>query len=117
MNDGVGVSAMIKYLKEKKGLSLILFVLIIGVLLMVFGSGNGGVRAGNTEKRVAELCERIDGVSDVSVMIISDTGGYVRGVAVVCSGGDDARIKLTLTEMICALFTVPSSSVSIVGGK
>ncbi len=41
----------------------------------------------------------------------------IRGIAVVCGGGDDAAVKLRLTEMLCALFSVPASSVSIIGGK
>lgn len=41
----------------------------------------------------------------------------VRGIAVVCSGGNDAAVRLTLTEMLCALFDIPASSVSIAYGK
>lgn len=41
----------------------------------------------------------------------------IRGVAVVCRGGDDPTVRLTLTEMLCALFSISSDSVSIVGSK
>lgn len=117
MDEGLGLSGMVRYLKEKKSLLVILAVLAIGIMLMLFGSGTDGIGTGDTEKRVAELCERIEGVSDVSVMIVNDAGGSVRGVAVVCEGGDEADVRLTLTELICALFAIPSSSVSVVGGK
>ncbi|MBQ8509301.1 MAG: hypothetical protein IJ493_05265 [Clostridia bacterium] len=39
----------------------------------------------------------------------------VQGVAVVCSGGDDANVQLKLTNLLCALFDIPASCVSIVG--
>lgn len=64
--------------------------------------------------------------SDERVEYVTTAGGLVpvgqvmpriRGIAVVCGGGDDAAVKLRLTEMLCALFSVPASSVSIVGGK
>ncbi len=41
----------------------------------------------------------------------------VRGIAVVCSGGNCSTVRLTLTEMLCALFDIPASSVSIAYGK
>ncbi|MDD7302369.1 MAG: hypothetical protein ACLR5G_04210 [Eubacteriales bacterium] len=40
----------------------------------------------------------------------------MRGVAVVCRGGDDPSIKLALTEMLSAVFGIPTSSVSVIGG-
>ena len=41
----------------------------------------------------------------------------VRGVAVVCSGGGNPSVKLALTELLCALFSIPSSSVHIASGN
>ena len=41
----------------------------------------------------------------------------VRGVAVVCEGGDDPSVRYKLTELICALFDIGAGDVSIVGGK
>ncbi|MBQ8551560.1 MAG: hypothetical protein IJ428_01965 [Clostridia bacterium] len=154
-------------LREKKSLWLIAAALILGVCLMLLGGKDDDTAVATSvgvseltdtstlETKVKELCERIGGVSDVSVMITLDTLGeqlyayntqksydgdvgserleyvttsqgvvpmgevmpQVRGIAVVCTGGDDAGIKLKLTELLCALFSVPSSSVSIVGGK
>ncbi len=117
MSDTVGVAGIFGYLKEKKSLAIIIFIAAVGVCLMLFGGGMNMSSAADTEKRVEELCERIDGVSDVSVMIMSGADGNVRGVAVVCTGGNDANTKLLLTELICALFGIPSSSVSVVPGK
>ncbi len=41
----------------------------------------------------------------------------VRGVAVVCTGGDSDRVKLELTELICALFHIGADRVSVVSGN
>lgn len=41
----------------------------------------------------------------------------VRGIAVVCRGGDDAEVALKLTRLLSSLFGIPSSSVSVTGAK
>jgi hypothetical protein len=119
MSDGeIGVGTFISYLREKKSLWLIVAVLALGVSMMLFGRtevSHGA--AGDTELRVKELCEQIDGVYDVHVMIVSQDENNVGGIAVVCDGGDNAAIKLKLTEVLSTLFKIPASSVSVVGGK
>ena len=54
--------------------------------------------------------------SSESPIRIGERGARVRGVAVVCRGGDDPSIKLALTEMLSAVFRIPTSSVSVIGG-
>ena len=41
----------------------------------------------------------------------------VRGVAVVCEGGDDAAVRLSLTQLICSLFSIGADKVRVVCGK
>lgn len=73
------------------------------------------VYASDTEK--SETFQR-------SELVTSDGGGVelyvisprVRGVAVVCKGGDSAVIKKTLTDLISCALGIPSSSISIAGG-
>ncbi len=123
MSDGeVGIGMLIGFLKKSKSLSIIATALILGILLMLIGGSGGTSFAGNDtdslEKQVEELCARISGVSDVHVMINADTDtGTVRGVALVCSGGEMPEIKLKLTNLLCALFEIPSSAIGVVGGK
>ncbi len=133
MSDEVGgILNIIGLLREKKSLWLVAAALVLGICLMLFGgrgdnvsiaatAGGGIADTGALEAKVAALCERVLGVSEVSVMITLDTHSestpQVGGIAVVCKGGDDTGIRLTLTELLCALFSVPSSSVSVVGGK
>ncbi len=167
-DDKPSVGQLIGYLKEKHSLWLIAVALILGICLMLFGSGGDGAQSVSAtvgsaetsdttdlEGKVKALCERVIGVGDVSVMITLDTLGEqlyamdmqtsqdgerreehseyvtvsqglvptgeltprVRGIAIVCSGGDDATVQLKLTNLLCALFGISASSVSIVGGN
>ncbi len=118
MNDTLGASGLAIYLKEKKSLWLILAVLILGVCLMLFGGTSArGTDDASLEARIEKLCERVEGASDISVMVRTDSAGEVRGIAVVCRGGEAASVRLTVTQMLTALFGIPSSAVSVVGGK
>lgn len=58
-----------------------------------------------------------------SQLVISDSGGIeryvvcpkVRGVAVVCDGGDRATVQKTLSELISSALAIPLSSITIAG--
>lgn len=118
MGEILGVRGLILYLKEKKSFWLIIALLALGVGMMLFGgTGNVGKNESSLEARIETLCERVDGASDISVMVRLDSIGEVRGIAVVCRGGESASVRLTITEMLTALFGIPSSSVSVVGGN
>lgn len=41
----------------------------------------------------------------------------VRGVAVVCTGGDKASVKKTVTECLSAALGIPSTKISVAGAK
>lgn len=115
MNDTIGI---IGYLRGKKSVVIIAVMLLFGVCLMLFGGGElSKEKSASIEERVEALCERTLGASDISVMVMTGVDGEVCGVAVVCRGGEDASVRLTLTEMLTALFGIPSSRVSVVGGK
>ena len=118
MGETLGVRALIVYLKENKSLWLIIVLLALGIGFMLFGgTGSGGESEASLETRIERLCERVEGASDISVMVRVDSLGEVRGIAVVCRGGESADVRLTITEMMTALFGIPSSAVSVVGGK
>ncbi len=119
MSEGeVSVGAFIGFLREKKSIWLIAVILVLGVALMLFGrEGTANVSGNDTEARVRELCEHIDGVYNVHVMIRFEGENTVGGIAVVCDGGDTPGVKLKLTEVLCSLFNIPSGSVCVIGGK
>lgn len=119
MNEAIHMGGILSALREKKSLWLIVAALILGVCMMIFGgtSRSTGDSADALEARLEKLCENVYGASEVSVMVRTDSLGEVRGVAVVCRGGEDAQVRLTLTEMLTALFGIPSSAISVVSGK
>ena len=66
-----------------------------------------------------------DGASDF--LILSGSGGEeavllqeiypkVRGIAVVCTGGDLPRVRETLTELLAAALDLPAHRIRIAGG-
>lgn len=102
---------------------------------------------GYLEKRISDLCQSIDGITDATVfltldcsneyvysednasdvLILSGNSGEqavllyeiyprVRGVAVVCTGGDLPRIRETVTELLAASLGLPSSKIKVAGG-
>lgn len=50
-------------------------------------------------------------------LIISELLPEVRGVAVVCSGGDDEKTREKITEAITAALNITSKRVSVLGGN
>lgn len=48
---------------------------------------------------------------------VKELAPTVRGVAIVCRGGENPTVQLKLTEMISALFGIPASAVSVAAGR
>lgn len=70
-----------------------------------------------TQKELRRVYIQVGGTGTQELVPTKELSPCVRGVAVVCAGGDDANIQLKLTKLISSLFGIPSSSVSVVGGK
>ena len=73
----------------------------------------------------SEYVYQEDGSSDF--LILSDASGEqavmlceiypkVRGIAVVCTGGDLPRVKETVTELLSAALGLPSNRIRVAGG-
>lgn len=82
------------------------------------------------ENRIKTLCESVAGVSDAAVLITLDGSiGYtycagelsavsypaVRGIAVVCRGGDNLQVQKKLIDLLSAAFSVSSAHISVAG--
>lgn len=82
------------------------------------------------EAELTGLLSHMDGVSDVRVSVSLENGneytyeggkttvvtaGRVRGVAVVCQGGEDAVVRERIVSLVCALFDLPVRAVSVTG--
>lgn len=151
-------------------LALIFGGILIGILLIIFPTGDG--KKENTEdvddyfrvssytesleERIRQLCLSVDGIDNVSVLLTLESGtehvyadnvkettgssnSYssdylvinngsgtepvpiteiypkIRGVAVVCDGGDEATVQVKLTELLSAALGLASSRIKICG--
>lgn len=98
------------------------------------------------EGRIRELCLSVDGISEANVfltidcsseyvyegsgsdyLILTNDSGEeavllceiypkVRGVAVVCTGGDDPQVRQTVTELLSAALDLPTNKIRVAGG-
>lgn len=120
----------------------LLLVGLLGVALLLGGSffggsdsSEGGTEAisfetfrAREEDRLTLLCAQVRGVGNVRVAIefeggpsetyssghlTSSTCPTVRGVAVVCQGGNSDTVKKELTDLICALYGIAPNHVHI----
>ncbi len=94
--------------------------LAVGILLIIM-SGNGEKAVNNDsslplEEKLCRLCERVNGVSEVTVAVSLD-GDCLSGVGVVCVGGNDPRIQRELTELISVACGIGSNKIFITGAE
>ena len=116
---------------------IFLLLLAMGALLFAVGGLLGGRTeaksdyAGYLEDRARSLCLSIDGVREAEVFLTlnedaaAQTGMFgdtassslpsVRGIAVVCTGGESPRIRETVTLLLSAALGIPSNRVSVAG--
>ncbi len=101
---------------EIKHSKLILLACVIGILLMLFGSGffdrnekNSGT---DYEKDIKELCRKIVD-EDIYVTVNTNSANSLAGVALVLKGGEDSLLKLKLTQAISVLYSIPTSKIYV----
>ena len=127
---------------SKKRLAAIALAFLLGILLIMlplFG-GKEEERSDDTlsgyklelEEEVASLASAVKGVGKCRVLITFERGAQntykggelvetrpplVLGVTVVCDGADSDLVRARLTEMLTALFGIPSSRVAVLKSK
>lgn len=73
------------------------------------------------ETRLSEFLQRMNGVGECEVFItlegseenIDGMGTSVRGIAVLCTGGGDSKIKSEITELLCRVFGISQTKISV----
>ena len=123
---------------------ILLLLALMGAVMLLLGGvlgkrdGAGASDyAGYLEDRVRELCMSIDGVreADVFLTLCEDpeakaavSGGMfggektssvpaVRGIAVVCTGGDSPTLRETVTRLISAALGIPTNRIRVEGSE
>ena len=122
------MNAVLNVLAKKKWfVPLVLFLMLIIALTSLLDlSSDKEVKAVlSTEEQLETLCNSVKGVQNAKVMITyeavqvsgwssSENGREkILGVAIVCDGGDDPTIQLTLHNMVKALFDISGTRISI----
>lgn len=135
-------------LKSEKGIRIIFaagIVLIIAIFLLSLTDSKGRKEntpekdnilsdideyEGKLEKKLTEIIEKIDGTSDIHIMITLEKteesiyGGKasdisatvtptVRGVVVVCKGGENAVVREKVSEAVCKALGVSAARVCV----
>lgn len=94
-------------------------------VMITYESGNETVYATDNEKTSSKNGDAKDEIKTSSEHIIIKTDGNesgleikeiypkVRGIAVICEGGNNPVIKGQITEILCALFDINSTQISV----
>ena len=114
------------------GISAIILIMLTS-LVDLTPSDNGKTAeeyAAKTEERLLEIVSQINGVGEAQIFLTMDNGGEnvylknsdtktvsiepkVRGVVVVCGGGDDPIVKSRVLEAVTKALSISSDKVCI----
>ena len=100
----------------------LMIILLVGVLLLVIAipTDKGAIQreeGTETEMRLMNILEQMEGVGDVHVMVTYAKDDSVEGVAVVAEGGNNAVVVCNITEVVQALFDVDSHKIKVIKGN
>lgn len=73
------------------------------------------------ESRLSDFLQKMNGVGECEVFVtlegsdenVDGTGMSVRGVAILCSGGSNAKVKSDITELLCRVFGISQTKISV----
>ena len=76
-------------------------------------SGNTPVSAKSTEKQIVLAGDRANGETPI---LLKELCPRVKGVVVVCSGGDNYNVIKSIKEAVSSLFSIPETKVCVTAG-
>lgn len=114
------------------GIAAIILIMLTSFVDLTH-SDNGKIAeeyAAKTEERLIEIVSQISGVGEAKIFLTMDNGGEnvylkntdqktvsiepkVRGVVVVCDGGDDPMVKSRVLEAVTKALSISSDKVCI----
>lgn len=116
---------MLKNLAKKKWfVPLILFLLGI-IALSAFTEREPQKSTVTLEQQLEEMCNNLRGVSNAKVMITyaavpvsafdrqKGSEQTILGIAVICNGGDNPSVQLSIYNLIKTLFQIPGTQITI----
>ena len=108
--------SFLEFLKSG-GLAKIIPFLILGAVLIIFGSSMGdtseqAVSVG-AEADLADTIASIEGVGRCKVMINQDGDGEICAVAVLCDGAESAKVRARVVSLLRSLYGIGSNRISV----
>ena len=92
-------------------------VVIIGVLLIIFGSSlnkeNGADVSVGAEDKLCQVLSSVEGVGRCRVMINEGESGEVYAVAVLCDGADSVKVRERIVDFMRSLYGIGANRVSV----
>lgn len=134
------VSGARDYFAKNKRSAVVLFLLILGILMLVFSSSLGveeekketeeslGEYKQKLESELADICSSVKGVGKCRVSVSFERGEErvykgsalieskppkVMGVTVVCRGADSDAVRAEIVGMMSALFDIGTNRIAV----
>lgn len=122
------MSGILDVLAKKKWFVPLVLLLMLAIAVTSFADfspNSEGNTALTMEEQLESLCNSVKGVQNAKVMItyeavqvsgwssVGNNQEKILGIAVVCDGGDDPTVQLTLHNMIKALFDISTTRITI----
>lgn len=83
-------------------------------VLLTLEGGSEYVYAANISGGAHSYLLTAEGERETPVLV-QEIYPRIRGIAVVCSRGDDSTVRLAITELLSAAFGIPTSRICVVG--
>ena len=116
---------LILFWNKNRALSIIFLIFIAGLTLVLFPEKTDEKQSDFSyeemlEEKLVDIVSEIEGVSNVKILLTlsentseSPKGAEVKGVAVVCSKGDDYAIQKKIISVVSASVGVKSNKISV----
>ena len=107
--------------KEKRMRAILICALIAGAAMILLGSVLSGTKNVSSDKEeqereIAAFLEKSASIRNASVKLCLSEDGKVTGAAVVCSRGDDARVKKEVVGLLTVLLDIGAHEIYVSGG-
>ena len=119
------MNVFMKKLAESKFFVPIIIIIFILIVLSSLTEKKETKIELTTERQLEEICNTICGVKNAKVMITYDAISAasifdnstkttkIQGIAVVCEGGSDPTVQLSLHNMLKSLFGISSTRITV----
>ena len=113
--------------RQKWFVPLVLFLLAAVAVSSFLMPGGEKTDTITLETQIEEMCNALTGVSDAKVMLTyravpasnffsAQSGGEeILGIAVLCKGGDDPNVQLSIHQLLKTLFQISSTQITVSG--